>query len=140
MVVTGLRASQAELAPPCKHMRCYRALPGPARPHRGGAYLPVRVASDRDLEDAGAPASESRMAEEPRAVGGLCVRKLVETTLVTCLGEAGKGETVTMFCATSHAAALVVDFAQTARQHVRAGFLVAWRNIFEAARRLLCSW
>lgn len=58
---------------------------GPCRPHRGGAYLPVRVANDRDLEAAGAYGSESRMAEEPRAGMGyvcLCVGKLAETTLV----------------------------------------------------------
>lgn len=69
-------------------MRCDRL----AGPIAGGEYLAVRVASDRDLENAGAQGSESRTAEESCGFVYLCTReeerkKSTGTTLAACLGE-----------------------------------------------------
>lgn len=125
MVVTGVRASREKLAPRCKHLRCYR-LTGPIA---GARTLPVRVASDRDLENAGAPGSESRMAEEPCGCVLRCQRAgRDDAGRLFGLCTQGRGK-FTMFCPTSHADTLVVDSALTARQQVRVGFLMGWRNL-----------
>lgn len=79
--------------------------------------MPVRVASDHDLENAGAPGSESRTAEEPCGCVFVTVRELMGSELAACSGEIGKGGGgITMFCPTSHAAALVADSSLTTRQ------------------------
>lgn len=94
--------------------------------------MPVRVASDHDLENAGAPGSESRTAEEPCGCVLVTVRELMGSELAACSGEIGKeggGERITMFCPTSHAAALVAVSSLTTRQNIRVGSLVGWRNL-----------
>lgn len=53
--------------------------------------MPVRVASDHDLENAGAPGSESRTAEEPCGCVLVIVRELMGSELAACSGEIGKG-------------------------------------------------
>lgn len=118
-----------ELAPPCKHMRCYRL----AGPIAGGAYLPVPVACDRDLEDAGAQGSESRRPEEPCGRCMFCVKgsRAKKTTLVACLGEVGKGKGGWPRCSVprhTRAFLYLLDFAVMTRQQVRVGFLMGWRN------------
>lgn len=59
----------------------------------------------------------------------LCARELAGTTLVACFGEIGYGDGHDILFLTSHTTHVVVDFAFTARQHVRVGFLVGWRNL-----------
>lgn len=53
--------------------------------------MPVRVASDHDLENAGAPGSESRTAEEPCGYVLVIVRELMGSKLAACFGKIGKG-------------------------------------------------
>lgn len=71
MVVTGVRANWESL----RRRANTCGVTGLTGPIAGVAYLPVRVASDRDLENTVAQGSESRTAEEPCRRVVVCERE-----------------------------------------------------------------